>query len=156
MWRSHIATLHCKYTTLFWKVKIEIIHFEGTIRQNYANNCKKQPVKGVLHLFFINLWRQCGIQRSQRQGVFAKLPSTETGHFTVGNEQERSRHGYFILHYRSISYLLAWAFAYQTVGSPDLERGAKQIISDMFPRLFRIIIRQTLGTVRHRSCARHI
>lgn len=25
----------------------------------------------------------------------------------------------------------------------------------MFPRLFRIIIRQTLGTVRHRSCARH-
>jgi len=25
----------------------------------------------------------------------------------------------------------------------------------MFPRLFRIIIRQTLGTVRHRSCTRH-
>ncbi|SDL60581.1 hypothetical protein [Segatella bryantii] len=25
----------------------------------------------------------------------------------------------------------------------------------MFPRLFRIIIRQTLGTVRHRSCSRY-
>ena len=25
----------------------------------------------------------------------------------------------------------------------------------MFPCLFRIIIRQTLGTVRHRSCSRH-
>ncbi|SDL60600.1 hypothetical protein SAMN04487899_103165 [Segatella bryantii] len=45
-------------------------------------------------------------------GRFRKVISTETGHFTVGNELERSRHGYFILHYRSISYLLAWAFAY--------------------------------------------
>ena len=45
-------------------------------------------------------------------GRFRKVTSTETGHFTVGNEQNRSRHGYFILLLGCISYLLAWAIAY--------------------------------------------
>ena len=60
MWRSHIATLHCKYTTLFWKVKIEIVHFERTIWQKCANIVNKQPVKGVFsfifHKFVASMW----------------------------------------------------------------------------------------------------
>ena len=60
MWRSHIATLHCKYTTLFWKVKIEIVHFMAQYGKNVQIIVNKQPVIGVFsfifHKFATSMW----------------------------------------------------------------------------------------------------
>ena len=80
MWRSHIATLHCKYTTSFWLAQYS---------KNAQINVNKWPGMGVFSFIFVHLQRtRCVLYKRTRSKAIAHSLPLESGKFKLTVDDE--------------------------------------------------------------------